>query len=215
MTNDAEDNTNDSTPLISNDNDSSSPDNITVNNEKLSGLISQFLISGAISTYAIYVGLKYANDPDKQCQQDAMWLLIFGISSWSVMLLQWLSGYLIIKKVNSGEAEVSRFTALVTGVTGALTTFTMVWAIYGLVVFFNLPACPQGEAHNFGKILAVAGIVVFSLVVCCLICCLSLVSSDEGMKKAMTSYFITAAAQQRKEEAEETAKQSANAGNSV
>ena len=35
-----------------------------------------------------------------------MWLLIFGISSWSVMLLQWLSGYLIIKKVNSGEAEV-------------------------------------------------------------------------------------------------------------
>ena len=85
------------------------------------------------------------------------------------MLLQWLSGYLIIKKVNSGEAEVSRFTALVTGVTGALTTFTMVWAIYGLVVFFNLPACPQGEAHNFGKILAVAGIVVFSLVVCCLL----------------------------------------------
>ena len=112
------------------------------------------------------------------------------------------------------KSKVPAFTALVTGVTGALTTFTMVWAIYGLVVFFNLPACPQGEAHNFGKILAVAGIVVFSLVVCCLICCLSLVSSDEGMKKAMTSYFITAAAQQRKEE-EETAKQSANAGNPV
>mgnify|MGYP001957762080 CR=1 FL=1 len=115
MTNDAEDNTNDSTPLISNDNDSSSPNDITVNNEKISGLISQFLISGAISTYAIYVGLKYANDPDKQCQQDATWLLIFGIISWSAMLLQWLSGCLLIKKVNSGdEVVVSTFTAVVT-----------------------------------------------------------------------------------------------------
>jgi|TARA_B100000795_G_scaffold244243_1_gene208665 magnesium-transporting ATPase (P-type) len=209
-TNDAKDTTNDSTPLIPNN----SPSSNSENKENWSGLISQFLISGAISTYAIYVGLKYANDPDKQCQQDATWLLIFGIISWSAMLLQWLSGCLLIKKVNSGdEVVVSTFTAVVTGVTTSLALFTMAWTIYGFVVFFNLPPCPQGEAHNFGKIIAIVGIVVLSFTVC-IVCCLVTCTSDEvGLKNKLITFFTTTAAQQKREE--EEVKQKASDGNSV
>lgn len=60
----------------------------------------------------------------------------------------------------------SMSSSILGGVTTSLALFTMAWTIYGFVVFFNLPPCPQGEAHNFGKIIAIVGIVVLSFTVC-------------------------------------------------
>merc|ERR1711865_455567 len=51
--------------------------------------------------------------------------------------------------------------------------FAAGWSIYGVVVFFRAPICPQAEIHLFGKILAWL-VVISPAIGCCCGCLLIL-----------------------------------------
>ena len=143
------------------------------------------LVSGAIGGYAIYVGSKYKSNTTPQCVTDVNWLNVFG---YLTVILTVVSLLIIPLNTAHRYTVANNMGIGITGLLSLATIFLLGWSIYGCVVFFKLPICPQAEIHLFGKILAWC-LVISGPFICCAAMCMMGVTFGNFLKKAFSNDF--------------------------
>jgi hypothetical protein len=84
--------------------------------------------------YAIYVGKKFAKDPNKQCVEDATWLFVYGILGLSTQVVALTTTFL-----NKPSEQPSVLFKIFAIMFLLCTLAGLGWSIYGIELFFTEP----------------------------------------------------------------------------
>ena len=125
--------------------------------DKVAAAICQLAVTGSIAIYGLVIDGKFAGNQNAQCVADMHWIRYFSI----VALI--ITGLPLLAAPFDNQGMVTKFS---TSLIGSCGLFSLVWSIYGAVVFFKDPVCPEQEIHIFGKVLACFMIVGGSLACC-------------------------------------------------
>ena len=143
--------------------------------EKVTAAICGLAVTGSIAIYGLVIDGKFAGNQNAQCVADMQWIKYFSI----VALIT--TGLPLLAAPFPNEGMVTKFSTSLVGLCGL---FSLVWSIYGAVVFFKDPMCPEQEIHMFGKVLA-----WFMIVGASLGCCWCSVMVGAMVKSSIREYF--------------------------